>query len=64
MSQIFFTEVEIQRVIDRNLKYVASYLVPENGALYEDIIKNSTVTTFYGVYPNETGGIYATERQK
>ena len=34
--------------------YVKNYLVPHNGATYDDIMKNSTVTTFYGVYPNET----------
>jgi hypothetical protein len=54
-SQIYFTSQEIYNVIGSNYQYVKNYLVPVNGALYKHIKQNSTVTTFYGVYPNETG---------
>lgn len=53
-TQIFFTSKEIQNVFNQNFLYVKHYLIPMNNAEYDDIKKNSTVTNFYGVYPNET----------
>ena len=43
--------------MNKNFQYVKNYLVPVNDAVYDDVAKNSTVTTFYGVYPNETRSI-------
>ena len=41
-------------MIKSNFLYVNNYLHPLNGAGYDHILENSRVTTFYGVYPNET----------
>ena len=55
-TQLFFTAKEAKRDSEANNQYVRDYLVPYPASgyvTYEEIMKNSTLTNFYGVYKSE-----------
>ena len=55
-TQLYFTSKEAKSVIQHNGQYVRDYLLPfpaSGFTTYDEILKNSTLTTFYGVYRDQ-----------